>query len=82
MLADQVPVCKITDIIQHVLRCFNPTENIEDLQLPKRSCASYMGKEELKTICDAHKATVISELSLQSKKLHFNTDGTTKNQKS
>ena len=77
LLADQVPVSKLTDIIQHVLRCFNPTENVEELQLPKRSCASYMRKEELKTICDAHKATVISELSL----LLVNTDGTTKNQK-
>ena len=47
LLAEQVPVSKITDIIQHVLRCFNPTENVEDLQLPKRSCAAYMRKEEL-----------------------------------
>ena len=37
-----------------------------------------MRKEELKTICDAHKATV---LSTQAKQLHLNTDGTTKNQK-
>ena len=81
LLAEQVPVSKITDIIRHVLKCFNPTENVEDLQLPKRSCASYMRKEELKTICDAHKATVISEVSTKSKQLHLNTDGTTKNQK-
>lgn len=80
LLEEQVPVSKITDIIRHVLKCFNPTESVEDLQLPKRSCASYMRKEELKTICDAHKATVISELSTQSKQLHLNTDGTTKNQ--
>ena len=81
LLAEQVPVSKITDIIRHVLKCFNPTENVEDLQLPKRSCASYMRKEELKTICDVHKATVISELSTKSKQLHLYTDGTTKNQK-
>ena len=81
LLEEQVPVSKITDIIRHVLKCFNPTENVEDLQLPKRSCASYMRKEELMTICDALKTTVISELSTQSKQLHLNTDGTTKNQK-
>lgn len=81
LLEEQVPVSKIADIIQHVLKCFNPTGNVEDLQLPKRSCASYMRKEELKTISDAHKATVISELSTQSKQLRLNTDGTTKKQK-
>lgn len=81
LLAEQVPVSKITDIIRHVLKCFNPTENVEDLQLPKRSCASYMRKEELKTICDAHKAAVISEVVTKSKQLRINTDGTTKNQK-
>ena len=80
-MAEQVPVSKITDIIRHVLKCFNLTENVEDLQLPKKSCASYMRKEELKTICDAHKATVIYEFSTKSKQLHLNTDGTTKNQK-
>ena len=40
-----------------------------------------MRKEELKTICDAHKATVICGDSAKSKQLHLNTDGTTKNQK-
>lgn len=35
LLEEQVPVSKITDIIRHVLKCFNPTENVEDLQLPK-----------------------------------------------
>lgn len=77
LLAEQVPVSKINAIIRHVLKCFNPTENIEALELPKKSCAAYMRKEELKTICDAHKATVLSEFS----SLHLNTDGTTKNQK-
>ena len=40
-----------------------------------------MRKEELKTICDFHKATVVSDLSTNSKQLHLNTDGTTKSQK-
>lgn len=78
LLAAQVPVSNIDDIIRHVLRCFHPSEDVENLQLPKKSCAAYMRKEELKTICDAHKATVISEISSQ---LHLNTDGTTKNQR-
>ena len=60
LLANQVPVSKITDIIRHVLKCFNPTENV---QLPKRSCASYMRKEELKTICDVHKASFLCNQS-------------------
>ena len=37
-----------------------------------------MRKEELKTICEAHKVT---ELSTKYKQLHLNTDGTTKKQK-
>lgn len=81
LLSDQVPVSKINDVIRHVLRCFNPSVNVDYLQLPKRSCATYMRKEELKTICEAHKAIVISELASQSKQLHLNTDGTTKHQK-
>ena len=81
LFSDQVPVSKINDVIRHVLRCFNLGVNVDDLQLPKRSCATYMRKEELKTICEAHKATVISELASQSKQLHLNTDGTTKHHK-
>ena len=33
LLAEQVPVSKINAIIRHVLKCFNPTENIEALEL-------------------------------------------------
>ena len=50
LLADQVPVSKITDIIRTVLKCFNPTMNVEELRLPQKTCASYMRKEELKII--------------------------------
>ncbi len=77
LLAEQMPASKIPDIIKHVLKCFNRSENIDSLQLPKKSCASYMRKDELKTVCDAHKASIISESS----ELYLNTDGTTKNQK-
>ena len=37
LLADQVPVSKITDIIQTVLKCFNPSMNVEELRLPKKN---------------------------------------------
>ena len=32
LLAAQVPVSKISDIIRSVLECFNPTASVEDLQ--------------------------------------------------
>ena len=80
LLASQVPVSKIADIIRTVLKCFNPheLENVEELKLPKKSCASYMRRGELKTICDAHKATMLCN---DSKGIHLNTDGTTKQQR-
>ena len=37
LLADQVPVSKIADIIRAVLKCFNPAMNLEDLRLPKKA---------------------------------------------
>ena len=48
LLAEQVPVSKITDIIQHVLKCFNPTENIEDLQLEKEVMCKLHEKRRIK----------------------------------
>lgn len=41
LLADQVPVSKISDIIRAVLRCFNPSMNIEQLRLPQKTCQLY-----------------------------------------
>lgn len=32
--------------------------DIDQIVLPKHSCASYMRRDELKTISNAHKATV------------------------
>ena len=81
LLANQVPVSKIADIIRTVLKCFNPHEDVERLKLPKKSCASYMRRGELKTICDAHKATILCNDSVKTKGIHLNTDGTTKQQK-
>ena len=68
LLADQVPVSKITDIIRTVLKCFNPSMNVEELRLPKKTCASYMRKEELKIISDTHKAHIICNDAQQRKR--------------
>ena len=76
LLANQVPASKIETIVKDVLRCFHPTLDVTKVDLPKRSCASYMRREELKTISNAHKATV---LLMNRDKIHLNSDGTTKN---
>lgn len=81
LLANEVPTSKIADIIRAVLKCFNPSLNSENLRLPKKACASYMRREELKTICDAHKATVLCSDSAKTRGIHLNTDGTTKEQR-
>ena len=81
LLVDQVPVSKIAEIIRTVLKCFNPSMNVEELKLPKKSCASYMRKEELKLISDVHKAHTICDTAMKGKGLYLNTDGTTKHQK-
>ena len=80
LLAEQVPTSKIADIIKAVIRCFNPSIDIQNLKLPQRSCASYMRKAELKTISDAHKANVLCE-NTSEKGFRLNTDGTTKAQR-
>ncbi len=77
LLADQIPATKIASVIQTVLKTFNPSIDVENLQLPKHTCASYMRKDELTTINMAHKATILCEAS----SFDLNTDGTTKNQK-
>jgi translation initiation factor 1 (eIF-1/SUI1) len=81
LLADQIPVSKISDIIRTVLKSFNPSMNVEKLNLPKKTCASYMRKEELKIISDAHKPQMISKDVREGKGIYLNTDGTTKQQK-
>ena len=81
LLANQIPVSKITDIIRTVLKCFNPSMNVEELRLPKKTCSSYMRKEELKIISDAHKAHIICSDASKGKGIYLNTDGTTKQQK-
>ena len=80
LLADQVPVSKIAKIIQSVLKCFHPSLNVDELTLPKKSCASYMRMEEMKTICDSHKAHELGTNAAE-KGIFLNTDGTTKQQR-
>lgn len=77
LLADEIPATKVALIVRAVLRTFHPDVDVEKLPLPARSCASYMRKDELSTINNAHKVSVLSEAS----SFHLNTDGTTKNQK-
>ena len=78
LLAQQIPASKVESIIRSVLKCFHPTLDSDNLSLPKKTCASYMRREELKTITNAHKATI---LSTETSEIKLNTDGTTKNQK-
>ena len=81
LLAEQVPVSNITDIIRSVLRCFHPAVDVDRLRLPQKTCASYMRCEELNTICNAHKASMLCTDSVRAKGVSLNTDGTTKSQK-
>ena len=60
LLADQVPASKIASVIHTVLKCFHPNLNVEKLKLPQKTAASYMHKDELKTLSEAHKAHILS----------------------
>ena len=81
LLADQVPASNIANIIKSVIKCFNPCVDVESLVLPQRSCAGYMCRDELRTISNAHKATILNECVTKSKGFVMNTDGTTKGQR-
>ena len=77
LLADEIPAAKVAKIVRTVLKTFKPSLDVDSIALPQKSCASYMRKDELTTVSNAHKATVLSESS----SFHLNTDGTTKKQK-
>lgn len=76
LLSNEVPTSKISDIIRAVVKCFNPNVDVSQLKLPKPSCASYMRKEELKTLSNCHKATTLCNGPFR-----LNTDGTTLRQR-
>ena len=80
LLANQIPPGKIQSTIKDILKCFVPSLNIEHLQLPSESCASYMRRHELTTVSLAHKATTVLQQT-EAGFVHLNTDGTTKQQK-
>ena len=77
LLTMQITPGKISDIIKYVLKSMTPSVDVESLKLPKRSAALYMRSQELPTVNDIQKATVLSNVSQK----HLNTDGTTLNQK-
>ena len=79
LLADGVPASSISNIVKSVVKCFSPGVDMESLVLPQRSCANYMCRDELRTISNAHKATVLSECGTEG--FAMNTDGTTKGQR-
>lgn len=54
LLAEQVPLTKISKVIRSVLKCFNPSVDVDGLKLPQKTCASYMRREELSSVCNAH----------------------------
>ena len=80
LLANQIPPSKIESTIRAILNCFFPSLKLDKLHLPSESCASYMRRHELTTLCLAHKATSVLKQA-ETGFLHLNTDGTTKSQK-
>ena len=80
LLADQMPPAKIANTIKTILKCFLPSLDLNHLQLPSESCASYMRRHKLTTVSLVHKGTSVLEQA-NSASLHLNTDGTTKFQK-
>ena len=81
LLAEQVPPAEIAPIIWSVLTCFVPDVDVSTLKLPASRYAGYMRREELKTLSMAHKVSVLCEDIQAGRKLHLNSDGTTKNQR-
>ena len=81
LLAQQIPRAKISTTIKAVLKCFLPGLDVDHLQLPKERCAGYMRAQELKTVSQAHKASVFCEHAQTDGAFHLNTDGTTLHQK-
>ena len=81
LLASEIPASKMTSIIKAVIKSFNPSVDMEHLKLPQRACASYMRRDELKTVSNAHKATVLCQQASENMGFKLKTDGTTKRQK-
>ena len=80
LLANQIPAARAAEIVKAVLKCFLPDSDVETIKLPSERCAGYMRKDELKTISNAHKVSVLFKQVEMGKQLHLNSDGTTKHQ--
>ena len=76
LLVERIAPKKIKGIVQSVLKCMVPSADVGSLQLPSKSCANYMCRDELPTVNPAHKAHYLG--SAQS--IALNSDGTTKHQ--
>jgi len=76
LLVERIPPKKIKGIVRNVLQSMVPSADIDSLQLPSKSCADYMRRDELPTVSRAHKAHHLG--SAESTAL--NSDGTTKHQ--
>uniref|UniRef100_A0A1X7U376 Uncharacterized protein n=1 Tax=Amphimedon queenslandica TaxID=400682 RepID=A0A1X7U376_AMPQE len=57
LLSSGIPVKKVETLVKDVVKWSNPSVDVSKLELPKRSCASYIRKEELKVISNTHKAS-------------------------
>ena len=75
MLAVQIPPRKIAIIIKIILKSFFPDLSIDELVLPKERCAGSMRIDELNTVSQAHKASIISKNIQEGNCFHLNTDG-------
>ena len=79
LLAKQVPTTKIADIIKTVLKCFDPSLDVDQLKLPQHSCASYMRKDgavainevviSVNELSDGTAISVVEDISLKLQKL-------------
>ena len=81
LLSEHIPPGKIAIIIKTILKTFFPNLNTDELVLPKERCAGSMRIDELSTVSEAHKASIISKNVQEGKAFHLNTDGTTLAQK-
>ena len=73
LLTMQITTANIAKIIKAVLKSMTVSINVESMKFPKWSAALYMCSQELSTVYDIRKATVLSDTS----KRNLNTGGTT-----
>ena len=76
LLVERIPPKKIKGIVRNVLQSMVPSADTDSLQLPSKSCADYMRRDELPTVSQAHKAHHLGF----AESIALNSDGTTKHQ--